>query len=159
MPRPIGGGQLGARAQAPGLAMPVFQQEVRADSVQPGERAAARTVEGLAPLERDPEQLADQPLGDPGPDPAAQEAQQRGRMAVVDRPEGLGLVQRAADHLGVRRSAHRLFFPGPRPVVRGSYRRPDRRQRPRNVLTISADCPSMSTVTPMAGTPLAGIMK
>src|SRR5207244_2454365 len=50
----------GARAQPPSLAAPVLQQQVRADPVQPRERARARRVERLAPLERDPEQLADQ---------------------------------------------------------------------------------------------------
>ena len=101
----------GARAQPPGLAAPVLQQQIRADPVQPRQRARARHVERLAPLERDPEQLADQPLRDFGAHPAAQEAEQGGGMAVVDQPEGLGLVQRAADHLGVRRRAHRLLFP------------------------------------------------
>src|SRR5437867_9972512 len=70
-----------------------------------------RRVERLAPLERDPEQLADQPFRDFGAHPAAQEAEHGGGVAVVDEPEGLGLVQRAADHLGVRRRTHLLPFP------------------------------------------------
>ena len=101
----------GARAQPPGLAAPVLQQQIRADPVQPGQRTHARRVERLAPLERDPEQLADQPLPDPGAHAAAQEAQQGGRVAVVDQPEGLGLAQRAADDLGVRGRVHRPPFP------------------------------------------------
>src|SRR5437773_1971052 len=100
-----------ARAQPPGLAAPVLQQQIRADPVQPRERARARCVERPAPLERDPEQLADQSLRDFGARPPAQEAQQAGRVAVVDQPEGLGLAQRAADHLRVRGRAHLLPFP------------------------------------------------
>src|SRR5881409_2508714 len=99
------------RTQPPRLAAPVLQQQVRADPVQPRERARARHVERLAPLERDPEQLADQPLRDLGAHPAAQEAEHSAGVAVVDEPEGLGLVQRAADHLGVRAKIHRLVFP------------------------------------------------
>jgi len=46
-------------SQPPSLAAPVLQQQVRADPVQPRERTHARRVERLAPLERDPEDLAD----------------------------------------------------------------------------------------------------
>src|SRR3984893_15935583 len=102
-----------ARAQPAGLAAPGLQQQVRADPVEPRERARARQVERLAVLERDPEQLAAQPLRPSGTYPAAQEAEQGGRVAVVDQAEGLGLVQRAADHLGVRGRTHRLLFPDP----------------------------------------------
>jgi hypothetical protein len=68
-----------ARAQPPGLAAPVLQQQVRADPVQPRERARARRVVRLAPLERDPEQLADQPLRRLGARPAARK---RSRVAA-----------------------------------------------------------------------------
>src|SRR5262249_18586486 len=57
------------------------------------------------------EQLADQAFRDFGAHPAPQEAQQGGRVAIVDRPEGLGLTQRAADRLRVRGRAHHLLFP------------------------------------------------
>jgi len=80
----------------------VLQQQIRSDPVQPGQGALARRIEDLAPLERDPEQFAEQPFRDFGARPAAQEAEQGGRVAVLDEPEGLGLVQGAADHLGVR---------------------------------------------------------
>src|SRR5215468_9037485 len=50
------------RAQPPGLRAPVLQEQIRADPIQPRERGLARRVERPAPLERDPEQLADQPL-------------------------------------------------------------------------------------------------
>jgi hypothetical protein len=85
-------------------------------------------VERLAVLERDPEQLADQPLRPSGTYPAAQEAEQGGREAVVDQAEGLGLVQRAADHLGVRGRVHRLLFPYP--GVEFAWQRNDLPRRP-----------------------------
>src|SRR5262249_35769975 len=75
------------------------------------ECARVRRLERFAPLECDPEQLADQPLRDSGAGPAPQEAQHRRRVAVVDEPERLRHAQRAADHLRVRGEAHRLFFP------------------------------------------------
>ena len=40
-------------------------------------------------------------------------------VSVVDQPEGLGLVERAADHLGVRRRAHSSPLSRSRGVVRG----------------------------------------
>src|SRR5262245_28782944 len=94
-----------------GLAAPVLQQQVRADPVEPRKRALARGVERLAPLERDPEEVAHQPFRDLRARPAPQEAQQGGRVAVVDQPERLGLGRRSADHLRVRRITHLLFFP------------------------------------------------
>src|SRR5205807_1567461 len=41
----------------------------------------------------------------------AREEQAGGRVAVVDQPEGLGLAQRAADHLRVRERTHHYLFP------------------------------------------------
>src|SRR5262249_37705227 len=97
-------------AQPWGVAASVLQQRVRADPVEPRKRALARDVERLAPLERDPEQVAHQPFRDLRARPAPQEAQQGGRMAVVDQPERLGLGQRSADHLCVREITHLLSF-------------------------------------------------
>src|SRR4030095_2988154 len=94
------------------------------DPVETRERARARQFERLALLERDPEQLADQPLRPSGTYSAAQEAEQGGRVAVVDQPEGLGLTQRAAHHLGVRGRAHRLLFPDPGVGFAGDCARP-----------------------------------
>ena len=49
------------------------------------------------------------------------EAEQRAGVSVVDQPKGLGLVERAADHLGVRGRAHRLSFPDPGGSVREEH--------------------------------------
>ena len=78
-----------AFAQPPRLAAPVLQQQVGPDSVEPRQRARAE----LSNVLRRSNAIRNSSPTSPSATlrrPAAEEAQQRGRVAVVDQPEDLG---------------------------------------------------------------------
>ena len=65
----------------------------------------------MALLEGDPEDLADHALGLVRTEPANEIAVQHRRVAVEDRPEQHGRVERRRDHRGVRLVLHASIFP------------------------------------------------
>ena len=77
------------RADPARFAAAVLGDEVRRDAVEPRARVLAVEVVGRPLLERDPEHLAEQRVRFVGPDATDEIAEQRARMAVEQRAEGL----------------------------------------------------------------------